>query len=738
MVAIGSWQRGCFLFALVALVGAAVAGEARAEQPTGSVGAEKLVEKRHEWHVQKARLDAAEEEVRRIMPARVSAAKVANFKDPTPVLTELRPTFTEDYKSLRNAANKIAENSRIRRDDSKKEWGEIYRQRIALRQYADQQQAAYGFDFDTGSQRELQPSFADVGAIVWAVVVFLVARRLGQQVRRVSMRQARRAAAAVVLLSLFTMSGCSHTPAPDERPWTVREDEKLTDDVRESTEKADVAVAEANKKWTATLDGWAALVHAPGVPGDPVEGILRDGENDVRKTVQEAAVNARVAERLIAEAEVERTQLEADKAKLGSLTSSAKWRAVAFATARCTGIALLFGLAIAPFWRARRKETAAIRADAKKCPRCFSTKLIVEKNAVVRKPDQDGGRDEEEDFPQPLHRGTRTKPKPKKAKKSDEGEQPEETGYVECKSCSFRFLRSYQHVRRLCFPVVGVPNSGKTHMLATGYDRVRKRTAPTVAVVQPAPSLGDVRFEQYIDLILNMKQVAGNTVHDVRNPPDPVMLHVRDADPVGPNTALVNLFDYSGELVNQNIDKDRLKKQAVLMDGFMLFLDPTQLYGDGANVTLDRQLSALNEFMADMREARGVPLGQVIPVPVAVCITKFDLLVTENPIQSQSVPFIRQLLAKMNPPPKETTIGTIRKRSETVEDMLELIFRGVDIRALVESYFGPQVMFFPVSSVSLFENELGIKDLSRRTIAPFGVAEPFLWLLHMHGYEIFA
>jgi hypothetical protein len=47
-------------------------------------------------------------------------------------------------------------------------------------------------------------------------------------------------------------------------------------------------------------------------------------------------------------------------------------------------------------------------------------------------------------------------------------------------------------------------------------------------------------------------------------------------------------------------------------------------------------------------------------------------------------------------------------------------------------------MFFPVSSVGLFENELGVRDLSKRTIAPFGVAEPFLWLLHMHGYEVFA
>ena len=62
----------------------------------------------------------------------------------------------------------------------------------------------------------------------------------------------------------------------------------------------------------------------------------------------------------------------------------------------------------------------------------------------------------------------------------------------------------------------------------------------------------------------------------------------------------------------------------------------------------------------------------------------------------------------------------------------------MDVRGLVESYFGGQVMFFPVSSVSLIEHELGIKDLSKRTIVPFGVAEPFLWLLHMHGYEVFA
>lgn len=649
---------------------------------------------------------------------------MGNFQDPSAVLNELRPVLTTDYTTLRNAAIKLATAARTRCEEARKDWEEVYRQRIAFRQYADQQQAAYGFDFDAGTQAAFKPTAFDAAAVVWAAAVFVVAVRMSRGVRRVALRRLDRAAAAGLLLALASASGCADGPVSDARPWPVREEARLTAETKDAAEAAKAAVEKADTRWKEALDGWAALVavNAPGA--EAVETILRSGETDARTQLQAAARDARLADRLAAEAEAERGQLAADRTKLTDLTGGSKWRAIAFAAVRCGGAVVLLGLAVGPFWRARRTEAGLIRSDAKKCPRCFGEKLIVEKSGAP--PGTDGG------APVPRYRAAKRKPAQAKPA-ADEG--PAETGYVECKSCSFRFLRSYQKVRRLCFPVVGVRASGKTHMLATGYDRVRKRTAPTVAVVQPAPSLGDARFEQYIDMILNLKRAAGGTVHAM---PDPVMLHVRDADPSGPNTALVNLFDYSGELVDSSVDVDRLKKQAVKMDGFLLFLDPTQLYGDGANLTLDRQIAKLNEFMADMREARDVPVGQVIPVPVAVCVPKFDLLLTDNPIQGQAVPFIRKMLRELNPAPKQTTLATIAGRSALVEQMLELMFRGVDVRGLVESYFGTQLMFFPVSSVSLFENELGIKDLSKRTIAPFGVAEPFMWLLHMHGYEVFA
>ncbi|MBN9118032.1 MAG: hypothetical protein J0I06_02500 [Planctomycetes bacterium] len=708
---------------LAAVVAVAVAGQARAEEAE-TVSPDKLVALRLEWHTQQARQEVADDEVRRLVP-RTGTAGVRNFQDPGVVLNQLRKHLEDDYRSLRNASHKIAEAARGKREEARKEWEEVYRQRIAFRQYTDQQQAIYKFDFDTGAQPAFKPEIFDAVVVAWAALMFVIAVRLSRHARRVAIRQAERVAAAVLLVSLFTASGCSSGPAPDGRPWAVREEAKLAAENKEAKEKADAAAAEASARWNKTLDGWAGLVTVPpGTAGEQVEGILRDGENDAHKHIQEAAEASRLADRLTTEAAAEREQLAADKNRLSELTTGAKLRAIAYTSVRCAFVAVLFGLAVSPYWRARRGQAAQVRSDAKKCPRCFSEKLVVETSGAPP-----GTEDDE--APRKRNRGAKVK----KPKARVEDEEPAETGYVECRSCSFRFLRSYQKVPRLCFPVVGVRSSGKTHMLATGYDRVRKRVAPTVAVVQPAPSLGDLRFEQYIDLILNLKQQAGATVHDM---PDPVMLHIRDADPAGPNTALVNLFDYAGEMLNQSIDRDRLKKQAVKMDGFMLFLDPTQLYGDMSNLTLDRQLAALNEFMADMREARKVQVGAVIQVPVAVVIPKFDLLLTENPIQGQCVPFIRRMLAEMNPPPKQTTLGTIQGRSELVEQMLELMFRGVDIRGLVESYFGSQVMFFPVSSVSLFENELGVKDLSKRTIAPFGVAEPFLWLLHMHGYEMFA
>jgi hypothetical protein len=686
---------------------------------------EKIVALRLEWLTQLARQDAANSQAAQTESIDISLRPenrktVGNFNDPSVILKELRPVLAAEYGTIRRALDALSEKANAKRDEARKDWAEVVRQRAAFREYAEKQQAAYGFDFESGSPPGFRPNVIDGVLLACALAVVVVAVRLRRQEMRLDIRRSQRAAAACLLVGLVALPGCGESPAgADTRPWAVREESRLNQDIADATAKAKAAL-DANrthKKWMVTLDGWVKLVAAES---DRVDELVRAEETALRDTLREIEATARLAERLARDAEEQRDTLGEEKAKLDDLVAGARWRNIALAAARVGAAALLFGLAVAPFWSARRARRRRIRRAARTCPRCFRVNTLEVDTAAA-------------EAPASKYRAPKRKRKDEDEDEEDEEAADAEEGEVTCAKCGLRIRKSYLTVPRLCFPTVGIRSSGKTHMLVTAYDRVRKRTAPTTAVVQPAPSGTDVdrRFSQLVDEIVHRRGEAG--ANDLTLP-DPVLLHLKDTDPAGPNAALVNLFDYSGELINPEVDVNQLKDTAVRMDGFMLFLDPTQLAGD---VTLDTQLESLDSFLNHMRRKRGIPVGKAIPVPVAVCVPKFDLLLTENPIGGQSVQYIRELLDNLNPHPRQVTPEVLRERSELVEQMLPLMFPGADIRGVVEGYFGEQILFFPISSVSLFEHELGVKDMTRRTMAPFGVAEPIMWLLHMHGYSVF-
>jgi len=712
----------------------AVAPASSNAQPEAS--ADKLTTARLEWQTQLARQDVAIWETDLLSAPRGAGLSVGNFQDPTAVLKELRPVLTSEYDSARNRAVTLAGKARERCEEVQKDWAEVVRQRTGFRQYAEKQQAAYGFDFDSGTPPGFQPNFIDGLLVLWVFATGFVAFRLGRKERRLDIRRAQRAAVAMLLVGLIALPGCGGPPAgADVRPWAVREEADLTAKLTDATEKTKDAEHAASDKWKANLEGWVALVAASGPAGkEKVDEVVRDGETAIRDKLRDAAIQAKLADRLAKDADEQRGKLAEDKAKLDDLVAGSKWRTVAVTAGRVMLALLLFAISISPFWTVRKARNAAIKLAARTCPRCRTLDTL--ESERVGSPES-----EESDDDEPLSKYARgkakakakPKPKPKEAKPEEAADEE-----VQCTKCKLRFRKSYLTVPRFCFPTVGVRSSGKTHMLVTAYDRIVKRTAPTVAAVQPAPSTRDrdteTRFDELRDLILNRRAEAGPNDLVL---PNPILIHVKDTDPVSPNSALVNLFDYSGELINPAVDVNLLRQTAVRMDGFMLFLDPTQLYGDGANATLDQQLGMLDDFLANMRTARRIPVGEVIPVPVAVCIPKFDLLLEDNPIGGQCVQYIREMLDNLSPPPKQVTADIIRERSDLVEQMLPLMFPGADIRSIVEGYFGKQVMFFPMSSVSLFEHELGVKDMERRTIAPYGVTEPLIWLLHMHGYCMF-
>jgi hypothetical protein len=185
--------------------------------------------------------------------------------------------------------------------------------------------------------------------------------------------------------------------------------------------------------------------------------------------------------------------------------------------------------------------------------------------------------------------------------------------------------------------------------------------------------------------------------------------------------------------MDQNIDEFELKRRALLMDGFFLFLDPTQVHGRGKTAGIEYQNRVLSKFNDEMRNMRRLEIGDRLRVPVAVCISKLDLLTTLSPLRTQAVPWLKSLRATLaNGGP--VSLDVLRERSRLCEDVLPVMFPGWNIKKTLYENFGDRFLFFPMTPVGIEESELGIQDLRRRTFAPFGVLEPILWLMHMHGY----
>jgi len=692
---------------------------ARAATPDNTE--DRLVDLRLQWHTSQAERQTAAFENRISFPAVPSADDIAigHFQNPQILLDRLSGNMATaqdglitDFAKLNRPLDDLTQSVKKAREQAEAKWRAAYRHRVAFAVYAGERQSSYGFEL--AAKRQPPPlalSIFDIAMILWTFVSFFLCSSLAAHELRVARRHKQLtrplAAAAVGIMALVPLSlqGCGFfgSQESEAKSWVAKEEEQLPAQSAAAASETAALRESADQKWNKIAEVWTRRLNAPHAARNDVAEQFRQGSVDLRGKIRFIANEANLAERLSMEAEVEQAKLnrnnpDGDWQNLNQLVSQAKVRSYIGAIARSLMAAGLLGIALLPIIGARRKLRQSLRKESRLCPRC----LAVDKLKVTCTDVQDNR------YPEP--------------------------DYVECQECQYKFRKSYLKLPRLCFPTVGIRASGKTNMLVTAYDRVRNGLAPTSATLQRAPSLGDNEFEAEIDNVIRDLISPAPTMHYYL--PYPVMLHVNDSDPVEPSSVLVNLFDYGGEMVMKTIDADVLRRRAVMMDGFMLFLDPTQLYGRGqGGMRIEDQIKALDSFFQDMREQRKINVGQTIPVPVAVCISKFDLLVSDNPIRGQSVPFIRKLLGELSPS-GPLTIAEVQARSTLIEQMLPLMLPGIDFRRMLQGYFGNQIMFFPMSSLSLNEKELGIKDRRLRTMAPFGVVEPCLWLLHMHGYRV--
>jgi hypothetical protein len=266
-----------------------------------------------------------------------------------------------------------------------------------------------------------------------------------------------------------------------------------------------------------------------------------------------------------------------------------------------------------------------------------------------------------------------------------------------------------------------------------------------LAHFQRATSLDQTaeEFDQRVKEILARRDPPATTF-DPHAVAPPLLYEFTDKDRFGASGGLLNVFDFAGATMTPSQEGTRMQDRALSMDGFLYFLDPTSMlppdhpvsvwyasYG-GHPGTPEEQNRVLQHFLEKLRTVHRIPPSKPIKAPVAVCITKIDLLPRPgtNDIYKQ---FIDELLA-IGLDEHGPTLATIRKRHQLILKYREVFFPGWRIEQQLDELFAGRFSFFPISSVGF--GELGEPDRRKRSLQPFGIVEPVLWLLHMNGYKV--
>ncbi len=313
------------------------------------------------------------------------------------------------------------------------------------------------------------------------------------------------------------------------------------------------------------------------------------------------------------------------------------------------------------------------------------------------------------------------------------------TGAVVCRSnfaesnelleCGFEIPGVYFRLPKLCFPTLGLPGSGKTHWLAMAFRDLSLGNYPKGIQFEKVKARGTDEIEEISRNIIRSRLETSATQMDLERIKDPVVFNFSDRDRFGKSNLLVNIFDYSGEVTYGSASdlNQVIRQRALDADGYFFFVDPTR--------DSDEQTEAISQFRQDVRQLKNVTSGSALRVPVALCISKIDLLhKAQVSLGNQMIRQFYKDLAAIDADLPKFTLRNIQAKSDLMKEVRELVWPNWQIENELNTLFGSRVMYFPLTPVGIEEgNNLSFKE---RTIESYGVVEPILWLLQMNGYEV--
>jgi hypothetical protein len=298
--------------------------------------------------------------------------------------------------------------------------------------------------------------------------------------------------------------------------------------------------------------------------------------------------------------------------------------------------------------------------------------------------------------------------------------------------CDFAYLEMYRDRTKLCFPTLGHPQAGKTHWLAMVYDQLTKGGYPKGIQIEKVQSPMSEQFDRLVKQILSAR-LGPKPTEAGQHLRHPLLFDFTDHDALGKSNVMLSVFDYPGELTaspRYGLLHSPLRLRALQADGYLFFLDPL--------IPSDVQKNSLERFRDDLRALRRMPLGRSLRTPVALVVSKIDLMADAPYAQGLAhspVTVFYEELFKIDPTGMDFSLEAIQKRSDLVARLRDTIWPGWHIEQLISDLFGGRVLFFPLTPVGLQDVPQGT-DLTNRQFGSFGILQPLAWLIHMNGYPV--
>ncbi len=534
--------------------------------------------------------------------------------------------------------------------------------------------------------------------IVYGIFIVIVGILFALHENRQKLRRRLRSAGRVGLLLLgglvFCLPGCSSGELNRDSPRLEKQKTELERQNQTAKERLaalgreNALAEETREEWRAKIvDHWSKKFAHANLDSDEQMKEFRAQEQEMFELVHDILVGAQVVELANKQEKAVMEKLNGETQALKEFVNGERFFQNSLGGVRVVGCFLFIYLGFVFLRRVRKKRKRELAEQAIVCPCCLARDSL----------------------------------------------EPTHDKYLECSNCGYKFPENYQKLPCLCFPTVGIRASGKTHWLVTAYEQVRNDDVDAAVRFESVQSLADEEFDALVVEILENRR--GSRPSQAASLPYPLVFHVRDNDGGNPNSCMLNVFDFSGEVMKERRADSDMRKRALLMDGFILFLDPTQIKGEAGRYKLSDQVKALSAFHEEMRIERELPVGAPIDIPVAVCISKLDLLLRYNPMGRSANKLLLKPLRKSLAKP--ICLKELQYRSKLCEKVVSALFPGWKLPRTLKDNFGGRFMLFPMSPVGIEEGELGQEDLMQRSFAPVGIMEPILWLLHMHGYTVF-